>query len=65
VHLADARLSVNFASDGKRRALEAGSITLPAATGWLLGLGATLAGLLLLPAVVVACATGAHAKDHR
>jgi len=47
------RLRLNFASDGKQRALEAGSITLPAATGWLLGLGATLAGLLALPAVVL------------
>ena len=47
------RLRLNFASDGKRRALEAGSITLPAATGWLLGLGATLAGLLALLAVVL------------
>jgi hypothetical protein len=47
------RLRLNLFSDGKRRAIEAGTITLPAATGWLLGLGATLAGLLALLAVVL------------
>ena len=45
------RLRLNLTSDGRRRAIEAGSITLPAATGWLLGLGATLAGLLALLAI--------------
>jgi len=42
------RLRLNLTSDGRRRAIEAGTITLPAATGWLLGLGATLLGLLAL-----------------
>ena len=42
------RIRLNLTSEGKRRAIEAGAITLPAATGWLLGFGAALAGALVL-----------------
>jgi len=47
------RLRLNLTSDGKRRVIEVGTVTLPATFGWLLGLGATLAGLLVLVAAVL------------
>ena len=47
------RIRLNLTSEGKRRAIEAGAIALPAASGWLLGVGAALAGLLVLLAGVL------------
>ena len=47
------RLRLNLTTDGKLRPVEVGPITLPAATGWLLGLAAALAGLLALLAGVL------------
>ncbi len=47
------RLRLNLTAEGKARAIEAGAITLPAATGWLLGFAAVLAGLLGLLAGVL------------
>ena len=41
------RLRLNLIAEGKPRAIEAGTITLPAASGWLLGFAAALVGLLV------------------
>ncbi|MGA9652428.1 MAG: FHA domain-containing protein [Polyangia bacterium] len=47
------RLRLSLTSDGRRRPIEVGTITLPAATGWLVGLGVALAGVVSLLAVVL------------
>ncbi len=47
------RLRLNLTAEGRPRAIEAGTITLPPAIGWLLGFAATLAGLLVLLAGVL------------
>ncbi|HEX7599239.1 MAG TPA: hypothetical protein VF518_13565, partial [Polyangia bacterium] len=47
------KLRVTLTMDGKRRPIEVGRITLPAATGWISGLAAGLVGLLFLVAGLV------------